>query len=214
MNYKDLQDAFLGLTRKPASEDKETPNERRIKIMSGLMKRGISERDAVAIAANSDVETGGTFDPKTKQRGVGKVKDEDWFKKSKAGRGTGIIQWDGVRQRNLKKYADEQGTSWDDMETQLDFLANELQTTEKSGMAKVKKAESIEDKTKAFAKYVERPGKPHMKKRVKAANKIQDKIIEAKSSYFGGPVLPGPRMHPSIEELTDEEIEKMLKEMK
>ena len=166
--------------------EKETAEERRIKLFSRLMAGGIGERDAVAILGNVHHETGGTYDPAIKQRGVGKVKDEDWFKKTKAGRGTGILQWDGSRRVALKKFAEDQGKKWDDLEVQADFLIKELNTSEKGGFDKVKKAGSIGDKTVMFSKKVERPGKPHNDMRIKAANEMQEKIIKAKGSYYGG----------------------------
>lgn len=157
--------------------------QRRIKIMSELMRKGYTEEEAIAIVANVDIETGGTYDPSTKQRGVGNP--EDWWKETNSGRGTGIIQWDD-RRNNLKKFAEEKGKSWDDLQTQIDFLDHELKTSEKYGWNKVQKIEDVVDKTKAFTKYIERPGKPHYDKREKAAQKLIDANIKAKGSYYAG----------------------------
>ena len=162
--------------------------ERIKKIRTRLLSKGYEEKDVRAILANMDVETGGTFDPATKQRFKGSTKVKDWFKPAKGGRGTGLLQWDGPRRLELKKYAESKGKTWDDLDTQVDFLDKELKSTEKSNFKKVMKKESTEDKAKEFALKVERPGKPHLKRRVESAKKFEKENLRSKGAYlFGSP---------------------------
>lgn len=153
-----------GERSKPIKEETSV-EDRKKRIYEGLIERGLDHDNALAIMANIGHETGGTYNPSTKQIGVGKVSDEDWWKKTKAGRGTGLVQWDGSRRTDLKKFAEDKGKSWDDMDTQLDFLMHELQGSEKGAYEKLKEAESLEDKTETFMKRFERPGKPHLEER-------------------------------------------------
>lgn len=164
--------------REPQSEvvKQETASDRANYIYNKLIKAGIDENNAKAILANIAVESAYTFDPNIKQKGVGKVSDEDWFKKSKGGRGTGLIQWDD-RRFALKEFAKKKGTSWNDMDTQIEYLLNELRGSERNNYKYVKNAKNIEDKIKMFAKKVERPGKPHMEKRIEALDFI-DKLLK------------------------------------
>lgn len=146
-----------------------TPEGRRDHIYKELIDSKISKLDTLAILANIAYETGDTYDPKTKQKGVGKVKD--WWKKSTGGRGTGLLQWDD-RRLNLKAYAEKHNESWDDLDIQIDFLLYELDTTEKRGFSFVKKVKTLKDKVIQFCDKIERPGKHNHKKRLKRANEL------------------------------------------
>ena len=126
-------------------------DERKKRIFKRLKKKHGKE-DALAILANMGHETGGTYDPKEKQKG---------------GPAIGLIQWEGPRQENLLKRKNPLS-----MDTQLDFLDEELSTTERRNFNKVKKAGTVFDKTKAFSDFVERPGKPKMKRRMQVTDDL------------------------------------------
>ena len=115
------------------------------------------DRDIV-LAAMANMEAESQFIPSRLQ---GDPKDskriENWFEKTGAGRGTGLIQWDD-RRTQLKKFADERGKSWADLETQLEFLIHEFKTSEKKAYNKIKQAPNLEVKTRLFATQFERAG--------------------------------------------------------
>lgn len=115
------------------------------------------DRDIV-LAAMANMEAESQFIPSRLQ---GDPKNEkkikNWFKKTKAGRGTGLIQWDDRRQA-LEKFAAKRKKRWDDLETQLDFMLHEFKTSEKEAYKKLKQAPNLEVKTRLFATQFERAG--------------------------------------------------------
>ena len=83
------------------------------KIYNFLRKKGLSHEAAVGIMANLQQESG--MDPSKLQYG--------------GGPGRGIAQWEvGGRFSGLEELAASHGRDWTDLETQLEFLWNELTT--------------------------------------------------------------------------------------
>jgi len=85
-------------------------------------ERGLSPEAASAVVGTLIKETG-DIDPRKRQYG--------------GGPGRGIFQWEewpndprgkGARFTNLKEFARSRGTNWDDLETQLEFAWQEMQT--------------------------------------------------------------------------------------
>lgn len=124
-------------------------------IYDTLTQKGYDKDFVLAAMGNMEEESG--FIPSRLQNDP---KDSTvintWFKRG-AGRGTGLAQWDD-RRNALKKFAEERGTTWDDLQTQLDFLEHELKTTEKSAYEKILAAKTLEEKTKLFSTEFERAG--------------------------------------------------------
>lgn len=158
-------------------------------LIRDRVRRGDSLVRASALAGNAMQESKG--DASIKQ-GNSKKSDKQWFKKTKAGRGTGLMQWDD-RRFSLKKFAEEQGENWRDPHVQLEFLNHEIEGAEKRSMSKVSKKEDIAQQTKDISKYFLRPGKPHNEKRIKHAKRLLNKyknipeevrITKAKSSMY------------------------------
>lgn len=163
-------------------------------LIRDRLNKGDSLTRASAFAGNAMQESGG--DPTRKQLDS-TDSDEEWFKKSKAGRGTGLFQWDD-RRFNLKKFANKQDSHWSDIDAQLDFLQHELLTSEKRNIGKVTNKDNVEQQTKDISKYFLRPGKPHNKKRISYAKKFKKKFknipqeikeTKLKSSMFDSRVL-------------------------
>ena len=137
--------------------------------IAGLLSKHFPESAISAILGNIDVETGGTFDHTTEQRG---------------GKGYGLIQFD-----------DQQGAYWDWLESttlrdspesQIQFVADAIYNDkyDAEGMftgpldiggksrKKIRQAfdeGSTLDITQVFSEEYERPSKPRMDKRVKSA---------------------------------------------
>lgn len=72
------------------------------------------------------------------------------------GKAFGIAQWHPDRQAGLARLAKQLGTSVEDFFTQLEFVAQELNTTEKRAGDRLKAAKTVHEATKAGADY-ERP---------------------------------------------------------
>lgn len=162
----------MGITNKvDAMSKKEEKKKLTIEMLiRDRLNRGDSLNRAVALAGNAMQESGG--DASIKQRNS-KKSDAEWFKKTRAGRGTGLMQWDD-RRFSLKKFADKQGEDWRDANLQLDFLDFELKGPEKRNIKKVNMEDSVEKQTKDISKYFLRPGKPHNETRVAHAKKLKE----------------------------------------
>lgn len=123
-------------------------------------EHNMSDLDAKAIIANIKHETGHTADPKQKQH---------------KGPAKGLVQWEGPRYRELQSFAQAKGEDPESLETQVDFIVDEMN----NGMswAKVKEAmagaKTLREKIKAFSDTYERPGKPHMESRYKAGEDLE-----------------------------------------
>ena len=137
--------------------------------IAGLLSKHFPESAISGILANIDVETGGTFDHTTEQRG---------------GKGYGLFQFD-----------DQQGAYWDWLESttlrdspesQIQFVADAIYNDDydaegmftgpldiggksRKAIRKAFNQGSTADITKVFSEKYERPSKPRMDKRVKSA---------------------------------------------
>jgi hypothetical protein len=141
--------------------------------IAGLLSKYFPESAISAILGNIDVETGGTFDHTTEQRG---------------GKGYGLFQFD-----------DQQGAYWDWLESttlrdspeaQIQFVADAIYNDkyDAEGMftgpldigGKSRKAirkafdeGSAAEIAEVFSKEYERPSKPNMKRRVESAEDFE-----------------------------------------
>lgn len=123
---------------------------------------------AFAFVANFEQETGGSLKSSQKQFG--------------GGPGRGLAQWENVRLVALKKFAQERNTTWDDFQTQLDFIVLELTTKglENHSYKKILAAGGdLETQTDAVRKYYERPGKLGTAARYAYAVKIKSAYDKA-----------------------------------
>lgn len=71
---------------------------------------------------------------------------------------TGIAQWLGGRLDALKAFAARKGTSWNDFNTQLEFIDHEMRGTESYAYRELQKANTPEEAAYIVRKYYERPG--------------------------------------------------------
>lgn len=91
----------------------------------------------------------------------------------------GIAQWNpseaaGFRLQNLQQFAKEKGTSPGDFNTQLEFIAHELDTQPHLGKKDLLNANTVEEAALVFSSKYERPSKKyaHNDKRIKNANEV------------------------------------------
>lgn len=109
---------------------------------------------------------------------VGNLMQESNLNSRILGDGTksvGIAQWNNERRQNLNSFAQRNGTSPDDYNTQLAFVMWELKNTEGNAYRQLKSATSVEQAALNFSKYYERPGMPNNDARVKYAQDILNK---------------------------------------
>ena len=89
---------------------------------------------------------------------------------------SGLFQHLGGRANQLKAFAAQRGTPWNDAATQIEFMMHELRTSEGQAYAKLKEAvargASTGEIAVIFRKYFERPGEheAHDARRIAAAN--------------------------------------------
>lgn len=90
----------------------------------------------------------------------------------------GIAQWNTGRLDNLKSYANNKGTPFNDFQTQLEFVHIELNGAEKGVGKKLKEATTVEQATVAMTKYERFKGyeqglaSPETQKRIASATSI------------------------------------------
>ncbi|KAK0039464.1 hypothetical protein Bpfe_031141 [Biomphalaria pfeifferi] len=87
----------------------------------------------------------------------------------------GIGQWHSDRRRALERFAKKQGTAVTDYKTQVDFIAKELQTTEKRTLSSMLKAKDLKTATRTWTNKYERPNQKyaHHNKRTQNASYAQ-----------------------------------------
>lgn len=143
-----------------------------------LTGKGYSPGAAAGIMGNLFAESG--MDPTRRQGGGGPA--------------AGIAQWENAnaqagRWKDMANYAASKGKDWTDLESQLEFLVQELETKdmanrmagttapsnlEKAGITgmsfdQFKQSDDINATTRVFEAAFERAGKPHMDARLAAA---------------------------------------------
>jgi len=132
-------------------------------IIDRLVKGGLTNIAAIGIVANLQAES--NLDPAIKQRG--------------GGPGRGLAQWEkGGRfdtdRINLVKFAEDRGTSWTDLDTQIDFILKEMRVHPeyKKVKAMINNADSVDDATMIFLRKYEKAGTPHTDKRLAYAKDL------------------------------------------
>lgn len=137
------------------------------KVWNFLKSKGFSDEQVAGIMGNLAHESG---DPT-----LSKTDATD-------GRAVGLAQWQDGRLTSLKNAASQQGRDAFDMQFQLEYLYEEMQTrtprdggfsTEEQGM---KNQTSVEKATEYFMYNYERPGIPHLDKRIEYAKQYLERF--------------------------------------
>lgn len=119
-----------------------------------MFDQGFSEQQVAGMIGNWQVEAPGV-EPTTNQEG--------------GGPGRGIAQWTvDERWAELLKWKGDKNEY--DLLTQLEFVMFELNGTEGSALTALKATSTIKDATTVFMEKYERPGTPHLDRRITAAN--------------------------------------------
>ena len=119
-------------------------------IMNYLQNKGLSKEQAAGITGNLYEESG--FNTKT-------IGDTHLSTPSE-----GLAQWREGRLNNLKTFAKSKNSDYKDLNTQLDFLWNELNTSEKGALSHLKTTNNPVQAAQSFANKFERM-KSYNKKR-------------------------------------------------
>lgn len=128
-------------------------------IVQGLIDRGLPAHIAIGFAGNAAVES--AFNPVAIGDG---------------GAAHGLFQWND-RAPALKAFAQSAGRDWRDPEVQLDFVIHELRTTEGNAWKKISQSRTAEQAAQLISQYYERPGIPHLERRVAAARQIAQSLL-------------------------------------
>jgi hypothetical protein len=154
-------------------------------IFDRLVKGGLTKTAAAGIVANIGVETGYTYDPNTHQY--------------EGGPGRGLVQWErGGRYDtdpiNLRSFAESRKSSWNDLNTQIDFILHELNTHPEYKLVKkeLNASKNIPTATRIFLEKYEKAGEPHIEDRLKVAKQIQD------AGYLKPKPKPKPKTDPKL----------------
>lgn len=109
---------------------------------------------------------------------VGNLIQESGLKtgiKGDGGKALGLAQWHPDRQKGLKALADSRGVDITDLDTQLEYVWQELNTTEKKALDSLSNVRSISEATTNFMKNFERPNSDPK------INKLSQRIKHAES---------------------------------
>jgi hypothetical protein len=129
-----------------------------------LKEKGYTPTAIAGIMANIDVETGGTFNFQEKQRG---------------GKGYGVFQFDFLNPY-YQKYL-EKSEKKDSLESQIDFMHETVYGNEQNiiGAGNAKKlreglenAKTPEEAAEIFMNIFEKPGVPHLERRIESSKKF------------------------------------------
>ena len=125
------------------------------KAMEFFQSKGLSAHQAAGIVGNLIIESS----LNTTIKGDG-------------GKALGIAQWHPDRQEGLKNLAKRRGTEISDLNTQLEYVWEELNTGYKNALSKILNSKNVKEATTAFMTHYEKPGIPHFEKRLKEAENL------------------------------------------
>lgn len=138
------------------------------RIILGLMQRGLPQHVAVGIAGNMAVES--RFDP-----GINEISPLVAGSRG----GFGLNQWTGPRRRAFEAYAQERGMPLDDIDLQLDYTLQELQTTERGAFERLMQTGNAAEAARVYSDKFLRPGIPHLDRRIAEANRLAGLPVSA-----------------------------------
>lgn len=107
----------------------------------------------------------------------------------------GIAQWDGVRRVALLNYSDEQGKSWEDLSTQLDYALNADGTNSDVLKSILKEDDVTQAATDFYNEWERGPKKVNIQPRIDKAEEYYQAILSGatpvKSGAISGTVPAG-----------------------
>lgn len=134
-DFKGAREEFIN-----ASASEDASGERSKYIQQKLIDMGFSAAAAAGVVGNLVQESGLRTDA---------IGDN--------GTSGGLAQWHNERWDALKRFAAERGTAWTDLDTQIDFLADEMRRSYASTYAKMQAADLPEQAAQIMTDEFERP---------------------------------------------------------
>lgn len=148
------QEGFAGWITPSTQQSTQTESPSSNEIVNFFMSKGLTKNQAKGIYGNIMQESGG------KSNALSKDGHKSY----------GLAQWTGARKARLfSKYGNNPSTS-----QQLEFLWDELNSSEKKTLDALKNTSTVEDATKVFMQKFERPAAQYanLKNRLKHANSV------------------------------------------
>jgi peptidoglycan hydrolase-like protein with peptidoglycan-binding domain len=168
-------------------------NARAERAMSRLMEHGLTRAQAAGVVGNLMHEAP-SLNPDTEEAGKGT--------------GYGLAQWTGVRltgAKGLQAFAKKQGKPVSDFDTQIDFIAWELENTAPLAARHLKAAKTAEEAAKAFLHF-ERP-KGYTVGNPAGAAGYKSRVAHAKTAYgMAGAVIEAAQGQPFADILKPSDI--------
>jgi hypothetical protein len=130
-------------------------------IIAGLVARGFPQHVAAGMVANMIAESG-------LNAGINEAAPVVPGSRG----GYGLSQWTGPRRVQYEAFAKAMGKPVDDMATQLDFTAWEMQNTEKAAYDKLLGTSNAIDAARVYSDAYLRPGVPNMDRRLAEAARL------------------------------------------
>ena len=141
-----------------------------------MMGQGFTEKQVAGMIGNWQVEAPGV-NPTTNQTG--------------GGPGRGIAQWSLTeRWATLLKWKGDRNEF--DLTTQLDFVMYELNGSEGAALTALKATTTIKEATTSFMEKYERPGEPHLDRRITAANEAYGRYSGSVAGATETPTVTTP----------------------
>lgn len=193
LSFQNIMDSQLGgqdpfeVNASSGSSGGEVTGTGKQRVWNFLKSKGFSNEAAAAIMGNLQQESG--IDPNRKQSG--------------GGPGRGIMQWEigSDRFQALEALAKKRGTTWNDLDTQLEFMWYEF-NNERTAVNKLKnkygmtpkdlmKLKDVNRATVIFEDCYERAGNKQLSKRQNYANQMLKQFkdtdnVKGSSSNVGG----------------------------
>lgn len=151
-------------------------------IKAGLMRRGLPEHVADAFLVNMNDESG--LDPSINER-------QPLVPGSRGG--FGLAQWTGPRRKQLEAFAAARGLPVDDMNTQLDFLMEELGGAESQAGQAILNAPDRAAAAQAIVNKYLRPAEPHRDARSERYASLDKQIGKITGILASGQGTPAQR---------------------
>lgn len=119
-------------------------DEKETYVYNYLIEKGLTPAQAAGIVGNLKAES--NFNTTVKGKADNKGSQ-------------GIAQWHSERKTGLFNFAKSQKKDWENLDTQLDYLLHELNTTHKRAFEKLKKTKTPDEAALVFMNEFEKPAK-------------------------------------------------------
>jgi len=143
-------DSFGGYSNLAPTRSNASKRDRMAQAMNYFMSQGWTREQAAGIVGNLSGES--SMNPSARNPRDGRDGSDS----------IGIAQWNSTRAIGLKNFAARKGTSWEDYQTQLEYIQHELMTNEAAAGNRLRLAGTPEQASNTFMRAFERPSNESM----------------------------------------------------